>query len=49
LEDLGIYGKITSKWIFIQEVSLGTDWSHLPQDRDRWWALENVVMNVQVP
>jgi hypothetical protein len=27
----------------------GMDWIHLAQDRDRWWALVNTVMNLQVP
>ena len=26
----------------------GMDWIKLAQDRDRWWALVNVVMNLQV-
>jgi hypothetical protein len=25
------------------------DWIHWAQDRDRWWALVNTVMNLQVP
>ena len=25
------------------------DWMELAQDRDRWWALVNIVMNLQVP
>jgi len=25
------------------------DWMHLAQDRDQWWALVNMVMNLQVP
>jgi hypothetical protein len=25
------------------------DWIHLAQDRDRWWALANTVMNLRVP
>jgi hypothetical protein len=25
------------------------DWIHLAQDREEWWALLNVVMNVWVP
>jgi len=27
----------------------GKDWIHLAQDWDRWWALVNAVMNLQVP
>jgi hypothetical protein len=27
----------------------GMDWIGLAQNRDRWWALVNVVMNLQVP
>jgi hypothetical protein len=27
----------------------GMDWIHLAQDRDKWWALLNTVINVQVP
>jgi hypothetical protein len=25
------------------------DWIDIAQDRDRWWALVNVVMNLWVP
>jgi hypothetical protein len=25
------------------------DWIHWAQDRDRWWALVNTVMNLRVP
>jgi hypothetical protein len=25
------------------------DWNDLALDRDRWWALVNVVMNLRVP
>jgi hypothetical protein len=27
----------------------GMDWIDLAEDRDRWWALVNVEMNLQVP
>jgi len=33
----------------IQEVGRGdTVWIELAQDRDRWWALVNVVMSLRV-
>jgi hypothetical protein len=25
------------------------DWMHLAEDRDQWWALVNMVMNLHVP
>jgi len=34
----------------LQEVGWGgRDWIDLAQDRDRLWALVNMVMNLQVP
>jgi hypothetical protein len=33
-----------------REIGFGdVDWIHLAQDRDRWRALVNTVMNLQVP
>jgi hypothetical protein len=33
--------EVTGEW--------GIDWIDLAQDRDRWWALVNAVMNLRVP
>ena len=48
LEDPGIDGRIIFKQIFEKWDGV-VDWIELPQDRDRWQALLNVLMNLQVP
>ena len=45
--DSGIDGRIILRWIF-RKWMWGMDWIELAQDRDRWWALVTVVMNLQV-
>jgi hypothetical protein len=47
LEDPGVDGRIILKWIFERLVG-GMGWINLAQDRDRWWALVNAVMNLRV-
>jgi len=49
LGDLGIDGRIILRWIFRKWNVGGMDWIDLTEDRDRWRALVNVVMNLRVP
>jgi hypothetical protein len=49
LENLGVDGGIILKWIFKKRIGGGMDWINLAQNRDRWWALVNAVMNLCVP
>jgi len=44
--DLGVDGRIILRWIFRK---WDMDWIELAQDRDRWRALVNAVMNIRVP
>jgi hypothetical protein len=37
-----------SKMDFMKIGMKCVDWLHLAQDRDRWWALVNTVMNLWV-
>jgi hypothetical protein len=47
LEDLGIDGRIISKWIFKKRFGgRGVDRIELAQDMDKWWV--NAIMNLQV-
>jgi hypothetical protein len=48
LKDPGVDGRIILKWIF-ERLDGGMNWINLAHDRDRWRALVNAVMNLQVP
>jgi len=47
LEDLGIHGRLILKWI-IKNWDRGMDWIDLAQDRNRWSAIVNTVMNTRI-
>jgi hypothetical protein len=49
LEDLGVDGSIMLETVFEKWDGGGTDWTDLAQDRDRWRALVNAVMNLRLP
>ena len=48
LKDPGVDGRIILRWIF-RRWDGGMEWIALPQDRGRWLALLNAVMNFRVP
>jgi hypothetical protein len=48
LEDPGVDERIILKWTF-ERGGGGIDWIDLTEDRDRWQALVNVIMNLRVP
>jgi hypothetical protein len=48
LEDQGVDGRMGSKWTLGRLVGECVEWIHLAQDRDRWRAVVNAVMNLRV-
>jgi hypothetical protein len=47
LKDPGVGGRVILKWI-IEKCVEGIDWIDPAQDRDRWRAVVNSVMNLRV-
>jgi hypothetical protein len=48
LEDPGVDGRIILKWIF-KKWDGSIDWIDMAQDRDRWRAPVNAIMNLRGP
>ena len=48
MEGPGVDGRLVLKWIF-KRLNGGIGWIDLTQDRDRWRAVVNTVLNLQVP
>jgi hypothetical protein len=48
LEDSDVDGRIILKWVF-RKWDGDMDWIDLAQNRNRWQALVNAIMNLQVP
>jgi hypothetical protein len=46
LEDRDVDGRILLKWI-LKKWDVGTGWIHLAEDKDRWRALVNAVINLR--
>ena len=49
LEYPGVDGRIILRWIFQEFEWVGMDGIYLAQDRDRWRALVNSVLNLRFP
>jgi hypothetical protein len=49
VEDPEVDGRIILRWILRIVGCEGMDWIDLAQDRDRWPAFMNAVMNLRVP
>ena len=48
LEDPGVDGRIILRWISRKWDRGGMGWVELAQDRGKWWAVVNLVMNLRV-
>ena len=47
LENPGVDGKIILKWIFEKWDGV-IDWIDPAENRDRWWAVVNALVNLRV-
>jgi hypothetical protein len=47
-EDLGVGRRTTLRWTF-REIDGWGNWIQLAQDRVKWQACENTVVNLRVP
>jgi len=47
-EDLGVDGRIILKWI-VKKMDENLKWINLGQDRDKWPAVVNALINFRVP
>jgi hypothetical protein len=48
VEDRGVNGRMWSEWILGRLAGGGVECNQLAQDRGRWWAVVNAVMNLRV-
>jgi hypothetical protein len=48
LEDQGMGEMIILEWILGKIGWEGVGWIHMAQDRDQWWTVVNMVMNLWV-
>ena len=48
MEDPDVDGRMILQWI-LEKLDGGMDWMNLAQNRDRWCALVNAVVNLRVP
>jgi hypothetical protein len=46
-EDQGVDGRIRSEWILWRLAAWSVDWIRLAEDRNRWRAVVNAVMNLR--